>query len=123
MRLLLDAHVSPAVARGLNRADIDAIAVRDWQGGNYRTAPDDALLTAAAADSRVLVSYDCRTIPVLLKEWAETGGNHAGVILVDDQTIRPSDIGGLIRALQLLVDRHRGEHWQDRVVFLQTAPS
>ena len=73
MRLLLDAHVSPAIARDLQREDVDAIAVRDWLDGEYRSAPDDQLLAAAGADGRVLVTYDCRTIPPLLKEWAETG--------------------------------------------------
>ena len=44
MRLLLDAHVSPAVARQLEREGIE--------------------------------------------EWAETGRHHAGVVLVDEKTIR-----------------------------------
>src|SRR5215208_1975690 len=98
MRLLLDAHVSPAVARDLQRASIDAVAVRDWLEGNYRSASDDQLLAAAAVDGRVLVTYDCRTMPPLLKEWAEIRQEHAGVILVDEKTVRSNDVGGLVRA-------------------------
>jgi hypothetical protein len=119
MRLLLDAHVAPAIARSLRRDGIDAVAVRDWLGGNYRDAPDDQLLEVAATDDRVLVSYDLRTIPTLLKDWAEGDRSHAGVILVDDKTLRPDDLGGLVRALRALVAQSGGESWRDRVVFLQ----
>jgi predicted nuclease of predicted toxin-antitoxin system len=119
MRLLLDVHLSPAIARRLQQDGVDVVTVRDWRQGNYRSAVDDQLLTAAAADERVLVTYDLRTIPTLLKTWAETGRQHAGVILIDDKTIRPDDIGRLIRALQALVAGNDRERWSDRVVFLQ----
>jgi predicted nuclease of predicted toxin-antitoxin system len=119
VRLLLDAHVSPAVARQLERDGIDTVALRDWQGGNYRSAPDDQVLAAAASDERVPVTYDCQTIPPLLKEWAETGRHHAGVVLVDEKTIRPSSVGMLIRALRTLVAECGEEPWQDRVAFLR----
>lgn len=119
MRLLLDYHLSPAIAQVLRRDGVDAVAVRDWLGGNYRSAPDDQLLAAAWSDERVLVTYDCRTIPPLLKEWAETGRQHAGVVLIDEKTVRPDDIGGLLRALRALIARSGGESWRDRTVFLQ----
>jgi hypothetical protein len=119
MRLLLDAplagHRSRASA-GRHRCHDRA---RDWRGGNYRSAPDDQLLAAATTDERVLVTYDLRTIPTLLNEWAETGQQHAGVILVDDKTLRPDDIGRLIRALRALVAQSGSQSWRDRVVFLQ----
>lgn len=118
MRLLLDVHLSPALARRLQQEGIDAVAVQDWLGGNYRRAPDDQLLAAAAVDERVLVTYDCQTIPPLLKQWAETGQQHGGVILVDEKTIRPNDLGGLLRALRSLVARSGEDHWRNRVVFL-----
>lgn len=119
MRLLLDAHIAPVVALRLRNEGIDAVTVRDWLDGNYRTAPDEQLLSAAAADARVLVSYDCRTIPPLLKEWAETGRHHAGVVLVDEKTVRQKDVGGLLRALRRLVAQSGTENWNDRVVFLR----
>ncbi len=119
MRLLLDAHIAPAVAGTLRSEGVDAVAVRDWLDGNYRSAPDDQLLSAAAADSRVLVTYDCRTIPVLLKEWAETGHHFTGVVLVDEKTVRQEDVGGLVRALRRLVALSTSDDWLDRVVFLR----
>jgi len=66
-----------------------------------------------------LVTYDRRTIPPLLKAWAEEGRKHGGVIFVDENTISPADIGGLVRALiQLLKERGR-QDWTDRVYFLR----
>ena len=56
-------------------------------------------LNEAAKQKLTLVTYDRRTIPPLLKAWAEEGLRHAGVIFVDDKTISPADIGGLVSAL------------------------
>ena len=119
MRILLDGHMPPIVAQQLQRDGTDAVCLRDWLGGSYRTAPDELILTAASSDDRVLVTYDCRTIPHLLKEWAETGQHHAGVVLVDERTVRPNDIGGLVRTLRALVERRGDEIWHDRILDLE----
>lgn len=119
MRLLLDAHIPPAVARALQRDGIDAVALRDWLDGAFRTAADDDLLAGALEDRRVLVSFDCRTLPPLLRELAETGQHHGGVILVDERTLRPNDVGGLQRALRQLVEQSCAADWQDVAVFLR----
>ncbi|MGH2585551.1 MAG: DUF5615 family PIN-like protein [Dehalococcoidia bacterium] len=121
MRLLLDAHLPPAIASQLARTGVDAVAMRDWMGGNYRVAPDHDLLSAAAVDERVLVTYDLRTIPSLLKEWAESGLDHAGVILVDERTIQPNDIGGLLAALHELMTMYATADWRNLVLFLRPA--
>lgn len=76
------------------------------------------MLQAAAARQLTLVTYDLRTIPPLLKIWAETGVHHQGVIFVDRKSIDPGDIGGLIRALCELFDALREADWTDRIVYL-----
>jgi predicted nuclease of predicted toxin-antitoxin system len=119
MQLLLDAHLPAALALQLQAQDIDAVTISNWQGGAYRTATDEQILVQAALDRRVLVTYDCRTIPMVLKQWAETDQHHAGVLLVDERTIRPSDVGRLLRALQALVAARDNDDWTDRVLFLQ----
>jgi hypothetical protein len=65
-----------------------------------------------------LVTYDHRTIPPLLKAWTEQGRAHGGVIFVDEKTISPADIGGLVRALADLVSQSKNWDWTDRICFL-----
>jgi len=123
LRLLLDEHVSPDVAEGLRqrRKAVQVTALADWEGGRYLGMPDDAILKAAAAQTLTLVTYDRRTIPPLLKSWTEAGRAHAGVIFVDDKTIAPSDLGGLIRALGKLAATHGSADWTNAVSFLRRA--
>lgn len=117
MKLLLDEHVSPAVADGLHHSDAEVL--RAWFGGRYPEASDEAVVSAAADDDRVLVTYDQRTIRPHLKLWAEVQRSHAGVVFIDHRTILPNDIGGLARALELLVQQQGQLRWTDRIVFLR----
>lgn len=119
IRLLLDAHIPLAVAWRLREDGIDVVALRDWLEGSYRQASDEEILVAASSEERVLVTYDCHTIPPLLAHWAEAGQHHRGVVLADEKTVLPKDIGGLVRALRALVREQGGLLWEDRVVFLQ----
>jgi hypothetical protein len=65
------------------------------------------------------VTYDRRTISPRLKSWAEQGIHHAGVIFVDEKTISPADIGGLIRVLALLAKEATAWDCTDRICFLR----
>ena len=121
LRLLLDEHISPDVALGLRRRN-RAILVRsmaEWEDGSYLGQADAACLNAAAAQQLTLVTYDRGTIPPLLKAWAEEERHHAGLIFVDEMTISPADIGGLIGALALLAKETRRWDWTDRICFLR----
>jgi hypothetical protein len=82
---------------------------------------DDLIMAAAAAQKLTLVTYDRKTVPPLLKAWAESGRDHGGVIFVDEKTIAPSDIGGLVRALQKLAREFAKADWANRVLFLRRA--
>ncbi len=73
----------------------------------------------AAVQKLTLVTYDRRTIPPLLKDWAEEGRQHAGVIFVDEKTISQADIGGLVQSLGVLLKEARDWDWTDRVCFLR----
>lgn len=118
MRLLLDEHVSPAIARGLLDIGIDVITVSSWQGGVLRSTADDHILVTAAAERRVLVSFDVKTIPPLIDRWATRGIHHAGVILISRKTFQQDDISGIVRALRALVAERGNEDWQDQMAFL-----
>ncbi len=119
MKLLLDAHIDPAVARGLAaRVAIDVISLRDWHDREYLNADDEPILRAAAAEGRTLVTYDQQTIPDLLSAWGEQGIPHSGVIFVDNRTIAQGDVGGLIRALVDIIDELGDVDWENRIAFL-----
>jgi len=94
----------------------------EWEDGGFLGKDDSACLLEAAEQGLTLVFYDRRTIPPLLKIWAEEGWRHAGVIFVDEKTISPADIGGLVRALFQLVKETGKWDWIDRVYFLGRQP-
>ena len=120
-KLLLDEHISPAVATGLRRLrpSISVCRLAEWEGGGFLGQDDAACLRRAAEVRWTLVTYDRRTIPPLLKTWAEAGQRHGGVIFIDEKTIPPSDIGGQVRALAALAREAASWYWADRVIFLR----
>jgi hypothetical protein len=121
LKLLLDEHLSPDVANGLRRRN-RAIEVRymvEWEDGRFLGQDDSACLREAAAQRLTLVTYDRRTIPPLLKTWAEEERTHGGVIFVDEKTTSPADIGGLVWALTRLARETGNWDWTNRVCFLR----
>lgn len=121
LRLLLDEHISPDVADGLKRRN-PALIVRwmaEWESGDFLGKDDIACLSRASQQGLTVVTYDRRTIPPLLKRWAEEGRQHGGVIFVDEKTIPPSDIGGLVRAISKLFKETGKWNWTDRIYFLR----
>ena len=120
LRLLLDEHIAPAVARQLHECipELDVSPLAAWEGGVFLGADDAAILGAAARAGYTLVTYDLRTVPPLLKRWAESGVEHAGVVFVDSRTIPQCGVGALARALGELWRAERDAEWRNRVVFL-----
>jgi len=120
LKLLLDEHISPAVADGLRRRTPSLVVhcMAKWGEGAFLGQDDSVCLREAAAQKMTLVTYDRRTIPLLLKTWAEEGRKHGGVIFVDERTISPANIGGLVRALDRLYKETGKWDWTSRVVFL-----
>lgn len=122
LRLLLDEHIAPAVAKGVQRRSRALVihTMAQWEGGDFLGEDDSVCLLEAAKQHLTLVTYDRRTIPPLLKLWAEAGRSHGGVIFVDEKTIAPSDVGGLVRALTSLIAETGETDWTDQVYFLRT---
>ena len=99
---LLDEHISRRVARALARLEIDATAV----DGSALTGSDDTVvLRAAIREGRILVTYNNADFPLLLGDALRAGVVVPGLVFVDSNTIPPSDIGGLARALATLAKR------------------
>jgi len=81
MRLLLDAHVSGRViARRLRERGHDVRAANEepqldaWE--------DEALLQLAAAERRVMVTFNVKDFPRICVEWAGAGKHHAGCLIL-----------------------------------------
>jgi hypothetical protein len=121
LKLLLDEHISPKVTIGLRHRHhlITVCSMIEWEGGNFLGQEDSVCLREAAVQDFTLVTYDRRTITPLLKSWAEEGSRRSGVIFVDEKTISPADLGGLVGALSALMKETGELDWTDRVCFLR----
>jgi hypothetical protein len=121
LRLLLDEHISPDVATGLRRRNgaVEIHCMVECQVWYFLGQEDSICLREAAAHGLTLVTYDRRTIPPLLKTWAEEERTHGGVVFVDEKTISPADVGGLVWALTRLARETGKWDWTNRVYFLR----
>jgi hypothetical protein len=121
LKLLLDEHISRSVVEGLRRHNksLKVLALSTWDDGEFLGEPDSVCLEHAAEEGLTLVTYDRRTIPPLLKDWAERGLSHGGVIFVDEKTISPADTRALVRALSQLAKETEKWDWTNRICFLR----
>lgn len=121
LSLLLDENISQVIAAQINhhRPNIVVESVHTWRNGDFEGRPDKALLQAAYSEGLTLVTYDQKTIPGFLAEIYAEGGNHAGVVFIDDQTISNGDFGTLTLALIFFWEQFSREDWQDRIRFLE----
>ena len=124
LRLLLDIHIPPSVAAGVRarRPNCTIQSLRDWRDRAYRAEADADILAAAYEEGMTLVTYDQDIVPSLLQRWAATDRPHAGVVLVDQRTVRSHDIGTLVRSLVSLWDRRGHEDWTNVVGYLERPP-
>ncbi len=77
-RVLLDEHVWAGLTRELTERGYDVIHATDTpQAGS----DDEVLLAFAAAEDRVLLTFNVRDFAPLVATWYEAGREHAGVIL------------------------------------------
>jgi predicted nuclease of predicted toxin-antitoxin system len=119
MRLLLDEHLPARLAEQLRQNGIECEIIATWRGGALLGARDAQILEAAAAEGWVLVTYDVHTIPRLLRDRAELGLRHAGVIFVSTARRRQTNIGQLLERLLELLEEMAGQDWQDVCRFLR----
>lgn len=124
MRLLLDAHIRKTAVAALQRRlpRLDAVHIADWRGGAFRTAEDAAILAACFEDSRILVTYDLRTVPGLLRQYAAENRSHAGVIFGDRRSVPPNNPNAVARALAVLAGEIGERDMTNAVRFLRSAP-
>jgi hypothetical protein len=105
VKLLFDVHIKKAAVAALKRRlpAVDVIHLADWRGAAFHGADDADILQACFEENRVLVTYDQRTIPALLRLWAAEEKPHAGVIFGDPQSVPANRPGAVAAALAKLV--------------------
>ena len=103
LRLLLDEHFSPEVARQLRSRGHDVIAARERIELHGLTDRD--LLAAAVEERRVLVTENVADFVELHRQSVVRGGPHAGLIFTSPRRFPRTRraIGRLVRALDALV--------------------
>ena len=119
LQFLLDEHISPVVCSIVHtrRSKVPIESVLEWQAWSFRGKADRILLAAAAASCHTLVTYDLRTIPLLLQGWAAQGLSHHGVIFIDERTCQPQNFAEIADALIRIWDDMATFDWKDRVAF------
>jgi hypothetical protein len=111
VRILLDAHVSGRRIGNALRADGHDVLALD-EDVDLGALPDPDVLALAAAERRLLVTFDRRHFPPLLRQWAEAGQMHHGCIIV--YGLDPAEFGLILRGIRRLLDeRPRQEDWVD----------
>jgi len=123
LRLLLDENISDVVAEQIrvHRSNIPIESVHTWRAGAFRGKRDPDLLRAARDEAWTLVTYDQNTIPPLFFEFIQASEDHAGVVFIDDQTIRSDDFGLLVRSLIAFWEAHGEKDWTNQVMYLNRA--
>jgi predicted nuclease of predicted toxin-antitoxin system len=111
VRLLLDAHVSgPNVGRRLQAAGHDVRALD--QEPALEALPDEEVLALATGEQRILVTHNIHDFPAVLRDWAQAGRSHAGIILVYGISQHEFDL--LVPGIQVWLQRRPNQDdWRE----------
>lgn len=103
MRLLLDEHVSPEIARRLRALGHDADAARER--ADVRGLSDRALLSLARSEGRAVVTENVADFAALHREAILRADHHSGMVFTSPTRFprRRRAIGRLVRALAELL--------------------
>lgn len=83
-----------------------------------RGLEDADLLSLAASEGRILVTFDPKDFMPLIREWASERRRHAGCILLPS-SFRHEQFGGIIAGIErALADVPEQDDWVDRAVWV-----
>jgi hypothetical protein len=116
VRLFLDAHISgPRVARALRDDGHDVRAADEERELDGVT--DEELLSLAAREGRIFVTFDVKDFPLIVRRWAEAGREHAGCAIVVG--LGHGEFGAILQALGgALRSRPAQGDWIDYTLFV-----
>lgn len=114
LRLATDADFNGRVYRALLRElpELDLVRVQD---AGLRTAEDPDVLAWAAAEGRILMTHDRRTMVGAAYQRVQDGLLMPGVFVIRD---RPNQIGRMVEEILLPALCSEQDEWKDRVQFL-----
>ena len=120
MKLFLDAHISgPRIARALREAGHDVRAADEERELDGLT--DEELLSIAAGEERIFVTFDVKDFPVIARRWAEAGRAHAGRAIVVG--IDHGEFGAILETIAVAQAARPDEaDWTDLTLFLARTP-
>lgn len=102
MKLLLDEHFSPEIARQLRERGHDVIAV--GERADLRGRPDRVHFASLPAEQRAIVTRDLADFRRLLAEALRRGGKTYGLVCVPPRfPLNRDGIGRVVRALDALL--------------------
>ena len=110
-RILLDENVSPALAAALRARGHDAVHVEDV---GLAGADDPVVFAFAVRELRAVLTQNVRDFVLLVREHAERGQSHHGLILTRRKSLRDM-LSGVSRVLS----SRTGESLRDAVVWLE----
>lgn len=81
---------------------------------------DEELLSLAADEERIFVTFDVKDFPVIARRWAETGREHAGCAIVVGMD--HGEFGAILEAVgRELRARSEQSDWINRTLFIARA--
>jgi predicted nuclease of predicted toxin-antitoxin system len=109
VRLLLDEHYSPEIARQLRTRGHDVVAVAER--GDLVGLGDDELLRRMARERRAIMTNNIKDFVPLATRAALEAGDHYGLVLTSDRSMprRLDAIGRFVEALDEFLQRHEGD--------------
>ncbi len=111
VRFLADASLHDAIVRGCFRREpvIDFLSAHN---PNLAGISDPDVLALAAAEGRILVTSDLKTMPRHFGEFLDSGRSSAGVFLVKQHT----PVADAIEALLLVWAASDADEWKNRIL-------
>jgi hypothetical protein len=113
VRFLADEDLDSNIISGLMSRE-PAIDVFDIKNAGLRGSKDSVLLELAAAQDRIVITHDRRTMTHHFQERLISGRPSPGVFIVPQR----SAIGDIIESLLLVWTASQAEEWRNRMVYL-----
>jgi predicted nuclease of predicted toxin-antitoxin system len=109
MKLLLDEHFSPAIARQLRARDHDVVAVAER--ADLVGLGDEELLRRMAQEERAIMTNNVKDFVPITSRMAVRGDGHFGVLLTSEKSFprRTPAIGRTVMTLHEFLQRHQAK--------------